>query len=426
MKEKAVLIALKLPAENKADREDSLEELSLLAETAGAEVVASFIQEKNKPNSATYFGKGKIGEIAEVSRRLNADIIISDDELTPTQERNLHKLLKAKVIDRTGLILDIFAQRAHTNEGKLQVELAQLRYIQTKLSGKGLLMSRLGGGIGTRGPGETQLEVDRRKIRNRISNINKQLKRVRIHRKLLRDRRKNSGIPVIALIGYTNAGKTTLFNKLSFSYKETRNKLFVTLDPVARMVVLPNKQRFILTDTVGFINKLPHQLIAAFKATLEELYDSDLLLHVVDSSHPHSEEQMKAVLTILDELGANDKPILTIFNKIDKVDNEKIIERLSDEYEDSVSISALYGTRIENLINKLSVFLKKYTIKVHINIPYQESYMLSRIYSTGRIIEVEHLAKSIMVYAEIPNYLKEYFAKNIIDKAENLQDLQYA
>lgn len=426
MKEKAVLLALKLPAENKGCRENSLEELCLLAETAGAEVVASFIQEKNKPNSATYFGKGKITEIAEVSRRLNADIIISDDELTPTQERNLHKLFKIKVIDRTGLILDIFAQRAHTNEGKLQVELAQLRYLMTKLSGKGLLMSRLGGGIGTRGPGETQLEVDRRKIRNRISNINRQLKRVRIHRKLLRDRRKNSGMPVIALIGYTNAGKTTLFNNLSFSYKETQNKLFVTLDPVARLVVLQNKQRFILTDTVGFINKLPHQLIAAFKATLEELYDSDMLLHVVDCSHPHAEEQMKAVLIILDELGVGNKPILTIFNKIDKIDNQKIVERLSGEYEDSVSVSALYGTGIENLINKLSSFLKKYTIKVYLTIPYQESHLLSRIYSTGRIIEIQHLAKSIMVYAEIPNYLKDYFAKNIIDKVENLQDLQYA
>ena len=289
-RERALLAALRLPKQRRFEVEESLDELGRLAESAGAEVVGRVTQERAAPTPKLYFGKGKVDELKTSSERQAANLVISDDSLSPIQERNLGGSLGLKVIDRTALILDIFAQRARTMEGKLQVELAQLSYLLPRLVGQWKHLERLGGGIGTRGPGETQLESDRRMIRHRIQKIRGDLNRVRTHRRLLRDRRKASGLPVAALVGYTNAGKTTLLNQLTGAGHMAADQLFVTLDPTARLVSRAGHAPFILTDTVGFIRKLPHQLIAAFKATLEELEEADVLVHVVDASHPGLEE----------------------------------------------------------------------------------------------------------------------------------------
>ncbi|PYM54810.1 MAG: GTPase HflX, partial [Candidatus Rokuibacteriota bacterium] len=313
-RERALLAALRLPKQRRFEVEESLDELGRLAESAGAEVVGRVTQERAAPTPKLYFGKGKVDELKTSSERQAANLVISDDSLSPIQERNLGGSLGLKVIDRTALILDIFAQRARTMEGKLQVELAQLSYLLPRLVGQWKHLERLGGGIGTRGPGETQLESDRRMIRHRIQKIRGDLNRVRTHRRLLRDRRKASGLPVAALVGYTNAGKTTLLNQLTGAGHMAADQLFVTLDPTARLVSRAGHAPFILTDTVGFIRKLPHQLIAAFKATLEELEEADVLVHVVDASHPGLEEQMAAVESLLTELELTGRPSIVALN----------------------------------------------------------------------------------------------------------------
>src|SRR5215475_3735924 len=281
-------MGLRLPRQKRWEMEESMEELSRLAESAGAEVLASVVQERSAPNPRLHFGKGKVEEVRALARALGAGLLISDDALTPVQERNLTRALDLRVIDRTALILDIFAQRARTSEGKLQVELAQLTYLLPRLVGQWSHLERLGGGIGTRGPGETQLESDRRVIRRRIGQIHADLRDVQRHRRLLREHRRDVGLPVVALVGYTNAGKTTLLNRLAGAEGRTADQLFVTLDPAARLVNGGGRPPFLLTDTVGFIRKLPTQVVAAFKATLEELGEADLLLHVVDASHPRA------------------------------------------------------------------------------------------------------------------------------------------
>lgn len=299
--------------------QDSIEELGLLASTAGAEVVETIVQRRNRPTPAYYLGKGKLEELAALKSTLNYDLVLFDDELSPTQQRNLEEALDVKIIDRTALILDIFARRARTHEGRLQVELAQDEYLLPRLAGQWSHLERLGGGIGTRGPGETQIETDRRLVRDRIHRLQKEIEKVRKHRALYRRQRTAQGIPVVALIGYTNSGKSTLLNALTGASVFVEDKLFATLDPTTRKITLPSSHRFLLTDTVGFIQKLPTSVVAAFRATLEELGSADLLLHVIDIIHHNAAEQSDTVESILEELGLSDKPRIPVLNKIDMI-----------------------------------------------------------------------------------------------------------
>ena len=304
--------------------EDSLDELAQLAWTAGAEIVGTLIQRLSKPTPSHYLGKGKLGELASLRREIAYDVVIFDDELSPTQQRNIEEALQVKVIDRTALILDIFGRRASTREGRLQVELAQHQYLLPRLAGQWSHLERLGGGIGTRGPGETQLETDRRLIRQRISHLKKEIEQVRRHRALYRHRRRRQGIPVVALVGYTNAGKSTLLNALSHADVLVEDKLFATLDPTTRHLILPNSVRVLMTDTVGFIQKLPATIIAAFRATLEELAEADLLLHVIDITHKNAVEQSRTVEKILGELKLDNKLRITALNKVDLVKDKEL------------------------------------------------------------------------------------------------------
>lgn len=318
--ERAFLVAVEVKGHGGWSTESSLDELAQLAQTAGAEVVGRAVQRLEQPNPATYIGKGKLAEIAALAPKLAYSLVIFDDELTPSQQRNLEQALKVKVIDRTALILDIFARRARTREGRLQVELAQDEYLLPRLAGQWTHLERLGGGIGTRGPGETQLETDRRIVRRRIARLKEEIEDVRRHRALYRRNRRRAGIPVVALVGYTNAGKSTLMRALSGADVLVENQLFATLDPVTRRIGLPDGTPALLTDTVGFIQKLPTQLVAAFRATLEELADADLLLHVVDITHPNAADQAETVEETLRDLGVAEKPRITLFNKVDALE----------------------------------------------------------------------------------------------------------
>ncbi len=398
-KETALLIGVDFP-HNVWSAEDSLAELAQLAETAGALVVGKVIQKRNHPDPGLFIGSGKVDEIRLLQQELNANLLIFDDELSPAQQRNLEKAFGVKIIDRTALILDIFAQRAHSHEGKLQVELAQLRYNLPRLGGQGLVLSRLGGGIGTRGPGETKLEVDRRRIRTRIHEIETQISLLRKHRNLHREHRQAVKLPNIALVGYTNAGKSTLLNYLTAAGVLAEDKLFATLDPTTRLIKLSNRQEALLTDTVGFIHKLPHQLIAAFRATLEEVIHADLLLHIVDASHPRYQEQSDAVFHVLRELGAESKSILTAFNKIDQIDNEFVKERLTRQ-EGSVAISALTGLGIDNLLAAISTALRQKTVDELLKIPYDCSSILSDLYDTATVQNVDYRDDGIYVTAAL-------------------------
>jgi GTP-binding protein HflX len=403
-REKAFLTALRLPTQRRFEVEESLNELGRLAESAGAEVVGRVTQERQAPTASLYFGRGKVDEIKALSQRERADLVISDDALSPIQERNLGGSLGLRVIDRTALILDIFAQRARTMEGKLQVELAQLSYLLPRLVGQWKHLERLGGGIGTRGPGETQIESDRRIIRRRIRKITEELTRVRVHRRLLRDRRKASGVPVVALVGYTNAGKTTLLNRLTGSERTAADQLFVTLDPAARLVSSPPHAPFILTDTVGFIKKLPHQLVAAFKATLEELAEADVLLHVVDASHPALDEQMAAVEELLGELDLVARPTIVVFNKIDRLDAEASPRGLP-ERADAVAVSALSGEGIERLLVRLDEALRPGVERAALKIPYRDGPAVALCYERGRVLARSDDADGIRLEVELPRRL---------------------
>ncbi len=382
-----------------------MEELSRLAESAGAEVLASVVQERDAPNPRFHFGKGKVDEVRALAKALGATLLISDDPLTPGQERNLTRALDVRVIDRTALILDIFAQRARTSEGKLQVELAQLTYLLPRLVGQWSHLERLGGGIGTRGPGETQLESDRRVVRRRIGQIHEALRDVQRHRRLLRAHRRDVGLPVVALVGYTNAGKTTLLNRIAGASGTTADQLFVTLDPAARLVSGGGRAPLVLTDTVGFIQKLPTQLVAAFKATLEELEEAQLLLHVVDVSHPHAAEHMSAVHRVLGELGLEDRPALTVMNKIDRLSepNGLLRELLA---EGGVAVSALTGKGIETLLARVDDTLRSTRSACRLRVPYERGSILSRVYARGRVLGREDRPDGIWLSVEVPRAME--------------------
>ncbi len=399
VREKALLVGV--DRQGGWDVADSLAELAQLAETAGAAVADSLWQKRDRPDAAYFVGRGKVQDIAAARQEKGANLVIFDDELSPAQQRNLEQALGTKVLDRTALILDIFAQRARTHEGKLQVELAQLKYNLPRLGGQGLVLSRLGGGIGTRGPGETKLEVDRRRIRERISEIEREIGQIRRHRDLHRQRRQAARIPGIALVGYTNAGKSTLLNALTAADVLAEDKLFATLDPTTRKIVLPGGQEALLTDTVGFIQKLPHQLVAAFRATLEEVVQADLLLHVIDASHPRCQEQSDAVFAVLGELGAADKPVITVYNKTDRLDNPHLKERLL-RLPDSVAISALGGEGITALLDLVRAFLRRRSVEIVLIIPYGDSGVLARLYDIGAVNATDYTADGIRVAASLP------------------------
>jgi GTP-binding protein HflX len=378
----------------------SLRELAALTETAGGEVVTALMQNRDYPDPGTYMGSGKIEEIREMVIMLDADGVICDDELSPAQMNNLENALDCRVADRTLLILDIFAGRAQTSEGKIQVELAQLKYRQAHLVGMRNYLSRLGGGIGTRGPGEKKLEIDRRLIADRIGALGRELKEVRKHREVLRAARKKGNIRQVAIVGYTNAGKSTLLNTMTNAGVLEEDALFATLDPTTRILDLPGGSQVLLTDTVGFIDKLPHALIDAFRSTLEEAAYADYIIHVADASNPRVEQQMEVVYETLHELGADDKKIVTLFNKQDKTDGSV---RLHDHRADYVlSVSAKEGTGLEDLRKVLEKIILEEQIFVERVFPYTEAGKLALIRQNGTLMEEEYREDGIAVKAYVP------------------------
>lgn len=382
--------------------DDSLEELKQLADTAGATVIKKFIQKRPKPDPAFFIGRGKVQELALYAQQENIDLCIFDDELSPAQQRNIESVMGIRILDRTALILDIFAQRARTNEGKLQVELAQLQYTLPRIMGKGLMLSRLGGGIGTRGPGETKLEVDRRRIRDRIAFIKDQIEKVKAVRSLHRSKRKKNNVFEVSLVGYTNAGKSTLLNTLTNSDIYAKDQLFATLDPTTRQLTLPNRQEIIITDTVGFIQRLPHQLIAAFRSTLEVVTEADLLVHVIDVSHELYKEQAAAVHEVLKEIGAETKPVITVYNKIDKLPpDSKLADRLALE-EDTVCISAAKKLNLETLQQMIESHLKSKAVEVTLCIPYAETAKAAQLHETANVLEQEYTENGAVMKVILP------------------------
>ncbi len=385
---------------------DSLEELRLLVDTQGAQVLGEMVQNLERAHTKHYFGKGKLEELKELIESTGATGIIADDELSSSQQRNMEQILDTKVMDRTMLILDIFARHAQTAEGKLQVELAQYRYNLTHLIGAGRDMSRLGGGIGTRGPGEKKLEQDRRKIRERLTELTAELKEIEIRRKVQREKREKNHIPIMALVGYTNAGKSSLMNALTQAGVLAENKLFATLDTVTRRIKLPNGSEGLLTDTVGFIQKLPHGLVKAFKATLDELRYADILIHVVDSSSPTRDEQMKAVYKTLEELDSTGKPIITVFNKVDLQPEYPLpIDKQATRV---ISVSAKTGQGTDELAAIMEEELSKFKRTIRVIVPYNQGHLINQVHKTCEILKSEHRENGY--YLEI-NATDEIFNK---------------
>lgn len=403
MSERAILIGMEWGRNDSLwTVDDSLEELKQLADTAGATVIKKFIQKRPKPDPAFFIGRGKVQELALYAQQENIDLCIFDDELSPAQQRNIESVMGIRILDRTALILDIFAQRARTNEGKLQVELAQLQYTLPRIMGKGLMLSRLGGGIGTRGPGETKLEVDRRRIRDRIAFIKDQIEKVKAVRSLHRSKRKKNNVFEVSLVGYTNAGKSTLLNTLTNSDIYAKDQLFATLDPTTRQLTLPNKQEIIITDTVGFIQRLPHQLIAAFRSTLEVVTEADLLVHVIDVSHELYKEQAAAVHEVLKEIGAETKPVITVYNKIDKLPpDSKLADRLALE-EDVICISAAKKLNLETLQQMIESHLRSKAVEVTLCIPYAETAKAAQLHETANVLEQEYTENGAVMKVILP------------------------
>ena len=409
--ERAALVGLISGPSRQLDPEHSLDELAGLASAAGANVVLRLLQERARPDPATFLGSGKVEALAASCDEADVDVVIFDNELSPAQLRNLEKAVDRKVLDRTQLILDIFARRARTREGKLQVELAQLKYLMPRLVGANTALSRLGGGIGTRGPGETKLETDRRRIRHRVSILGKEIEGVRQRRSQLRERRHKGAVPTVALVGYTNAGKTTLFNALTGGDAVTSDALFVTLDPLVRKVKLPDRRELLVSDTVGFIERLPHSLVAAFRATLEEVAAADLLLHVIDGSSADRERHSDAVRTVLVEVGAESVPVLDVFNKCDSLD-DTARTRLRAVYPGALCVSALTGEGREDLISAMESRLALDTARVTFEFTAASEDARARIaqlYRVGRVLQ--HVASDgrVSIEVELPRRLIAHF-----------------
>ena len=403
-RERAALVGLALRRSKKHEAEHSVEELAGLAEAAGATVVLKIIQERPTPDPATFIGSGKLDELASECTRFAVDVVVFDNELTPAQLRQIEERVDRKVIDRTQLILDIFARRARTREGKWQVELAQLKYLLPRLAGSGAALSRLGGGIGTRGPGETKLETDRRRIRQRIHAISQEIDSIRQRRRHSRARRQKASVPLVALVGYTNAGKTTLFNLLTKESAEASDALFVTLDPLVRQVSLPDKRQLLLSDTVGFIDRLPHTLVAAFRATLEQVAEADLVLHVIDAASPDRDRHIAAVRRVLEEVGAANVATMDVFNKCDLVEPGEV-DRLQRVHPAALCISALKNHGRKDVINAVAERLELDTRRVTLEFDEdnaEDRERIRRVYRHARVLS--HVANGgrVAIEADVP------------------------
>ena len=398
VEEKVILVGVS--EQDGDDAEDSVEELKELVKTAGAAVVGNLIQKREKIHPGTYVGTGKVAEIEELIAQTGATGIVCDDELSPAQLKNLEMMLDTKVMDRTLIILDIFAARATTSEGKIQVELAQLKYRMSRLTGLGRSMSRLGGGIGTRGPGEKKLEIDRRLINDRIAQLNRELKEVKRHREITRAKREQNQMPVVAIVGYTNAGKSTLLNHLTDAEVLEEDKLFATLDPTTRVLELPGHQEVLLTDTVGFIRKLPHHLIQAFRSTLEEARYADYIFHVVDASNPQREKQMHITYETLDDLEVKDKTIVTLFNKQDLRTDDEPLHDFRADY--TLNISAGKNEGLDELKELLAEILRENKVYIERVVPYDKAGIIQLIRKQGELISEEYVAEGIAIKAYVP------------------------
>lgn len=409
--ERVFLVGVELKSDGMQVLRESLDELAELAQTAGAEVVGEGTQKVIGTHPATYIGKGKADEFAKYCKEHDVDTVIFDDELTPAQTRNLEKIFEVKILDRTALILDIFSQRARTREGKLQIELAQLQHLLPRLTRYWGHLSRQKGGIGMRGgEGESQLEVDRRKVNERIDRITRDLAAVRQQRETQRTGRRRNQWPLASIVGYTNAGKSTLLNRLTGADVMAKDILFATLDPTTRRLRLPTNQNILLTDTVGFIRKLPHGLVESFKATLEEVVQADLLLHVVDVSHPLAEEQVTAVNRVLEELGAGAKPTLMVFNKIDQTNGGATLPRLRERHPNSVAISARTGAGVSELLDAIGSQIRPERELVELKIPHEQAERVARLHQVGQVLERKYLAKVTKFKARIPPQYHAEFA----------------
>jgi GTP-binding protein HflX len=413
--ERVFLIGLELKSGSAADVRESMDELAELAATAGGTVVGDGTQRVEAPHAATYIGKGKAAEFAARCAADNVDTVIFDDELSPAQTRNLEKIFNVKILDRTALILDIFSQRARTREGKLQIELAQLQHLLPRLTRFWGHLSRQKGGIGMRGgEGESQLEADRRKVSERIDRITRDLDSVRRQRETQRAGRQRSQWPLASIVGYTNAGKSTLLNRLTGADVLAKDILFATLDPTTRRLKLPTNQNVLLTDTVGFIRKLPHGLVEAFKATLEEVVQADLLLHVVDISHPQAEEQIDAVNAVLAEIGAEAKPTLMVFNKIDRLHSSRsLLPRFLERHPNAVAVSAATGDGLPALLAELGTQLRPVRELLELKIPHDQAAVIARLHQVGQVLERRYLAKTARFKVRIPPHLHAEFAAYI-------------
>lgn len=412
--ERVFLVGLELKSRSAWEVQDSLDELKQLAATAGGEVIGDGTQKLDTPLAATFIGSGKADAFAHYCVRERVDTVIFDDELSPAQGRNLERIFNCKVLDRTSLILDIFAQRARTREGKLQIELAQLQHLLPRLTRFWSHLSRQKGGIGMRGDGETQLETDRRRVLDRIAHLNRDLEVVRRQRSTQRQGRQRSHWPLASIVGYTNAGKSTLFNALTGAAVLEEDKLFATLDPTTRRLRLPSNQNVLLSDTVGFIRKLPHRLVEAFKATLEEVVQADLLIHVVDLSHPQAEEQILAVNQVLAEIHADGKPTLMVFNKLDRFENGEATHRFLEQFPNSVAVSAKTGAGFPALLAELGNVLRPVREFIDLAIPHEATAVMARVHALGQVVECNYDGPQVRIKARIPPHLHREFAPFLV------------
>ena len=416
MLEQALLVGLETHKSGRVEVAESMDELAMLVASAGGEVADRATQKLDTPVSPTYIGSGKAAELALLAKAKKADTVIFDDELSPAQARNLEVIFSCKVLDRTQLILDIFAQRAKSREGKLQIELAQLVYLLPRLTGMWTHLSRQSGGIGMRGPGETQLEVDRRRVQERITRLERDLAEVRKHRTIQREGRLRQHWPVAALVGYTNAGKSTLMNRLTHADVVTENRLFATLDPTIRQFRMPNGVRVLLGDTVGFLKKLPTHLVESFRSTLEEVAFADVLIHVVDASHPQRDEQRRAVDEVLQKIGAGDKHTLTVWNKADRLENWSGLEREAEGVPNGVVISAETGQGMPAFFAELTTMLTAWSMQVHLRVPQSEGALLALLERSGRILEKRYEGNEVELRAHIPPFLRGKVAPFIVEE----------